>query len=90
MLRTTAAALTLCLAASQSMADKAAGDACAAALTGEPKIIYADASPAVTTLSALRAMVTDRVKALVAAGKVKKDTAVASAQAAGQCLRKIP
>jgi hypothetical protein len=72
-----------------AFADIAAGDACAAKLGAEPKLIYDATKPLVQPDSDLKAIVKETVINLVMGGNVSKDTAEASAKLAGPCLVKL-
>lgn len=81
-----AIALAAALGSAPAFADKAAGDACAAALSPDGKAIYV----AVMGAGAggdLRSVVTDTTKSLVMSGKIDRGNARTNAQAAGACLQ---
>lgn len=78
-----AATCFVALAAAPALADKAAGDACAAGLSPDAKAIYAAVGAA---SGDLRSIVTDATKSLVMSGKIDRGNARANAQAAGACL----
>ncbi len=78
-----AATCLAAFAAAPAFADKAAGDACAAGLSPDGKVIYAAVG---STSGDLRTIVTDTTKSLVMSGKIDRGNARANAQAAGACL----
>ena len=67
-------------------AAKPEADACAASLPPEAKTIYTQVSPSVTSGIDLRALVKEKVTAMVKAGTVGLTTARTSATTAGKCL----
>ena len=72
--------------AAPALADKAAGDACAAQLDADGKTIYAASLPSVAAGGDVRSVVTDTTKSLVMGGKVGRANARPAAEAAGKCL----
>jgi hypothetical protein len=79
---------TVALAAEPVLADQKAADGCAAALRGDSRVIYDDVLPTYKPGADLRAVVTERTKGLVAAGKIDRASARTNAMAAGHCLQK--
>ncbi|MBS9476595.1 hypothetical protein [Ancylobacter radicis] len=80
----TAAGLVLFLAAgSVAMADKAAGDACAASLNADGQAIYAGVGSA---SGDLRTAITNTTRSLAMSGKIDRGNARTNAEAAGKCL----
>jgi hypothetical protein len=67
-------------------AAKPEADSCAASLSAEAKTIYTAVSPSVTAGIDLRALVKEKVTAMVKAGTVSMGSARSSATAAGKCL----
>jgi hypothetical protein len=67
-------------------AAKPEADTCAASLPAEAKTIYTAVSPSVSSGIDLRALVKEKVTAMVMAGTVARSTARASATTAGKCL----
>ena len=78
----------LSLSAIPSFADKAAADKCAAGLSADSKLIYADTIGAVAPGVNLRDIVRSKTRSLVISGKVGRSGAQAAAEAAGACLVK--
>ncbi|QIB32306.1 hypothetical protein [Ancylobacter pratisalsi] len=74
--------------AAPAYADKAAGDACAGALSPDGQMIYAAAVGAVSGGAEVRGTVTDAAKSLVMSGKIARGDARSNAEAAGACLAK--
>jgi hypothetical protein len=70
-----------------ALADRREADACAASLPVEAKLIYDAALPSITPSAVIRDILPDKVRPLVMAGKVSRNTGRASAEAAGQCLK---
>jgi hypothetical protein len=66
-----------------------AADACAADLSPEAKAIYDAAVPEFASSADPRALVKARVADLVKAGTVQRESARASAKAAGGCLAQL-
>jgi hypothetical protein len=64
-------------------------DACAASLPPEAKTIYTEVSPSVAPGIDLRALVKEKVTAMVKAGQVSLSTARSSAVSAGKCLQML-
>ncbi len=87
MLKTTMIAVAMVGLAGSAWADAAAGDACAANLTADGKLIYAAVVAANPTLETLRSTVESQARALVMDGKVAMGTGRENAQAAGECVR---
>ncbi|WP_334177091.1 hypothetical protein [Pseudoxanthobacter sp.] len=82
------AAFTACLLlAGPALADQAAADKCAASLSPAARTIYAATAPAYTAGADLKALVTDKTRALVKAGTVSMGEARDAARAAGACLK---
>ncbi|HVZ53886.1 MAG TPA: hypothetical protein VG986_18100 [Pseudolabrys sp.] len=76
------------LSAVPCFADRAAADKCAAGLSAESKLIYADSIGSVAPGVNLRDIVRSKTRSLVFAGKVGRSGAQAAAEAAGTCLVK--
>lgn len=74
------------LLAAPAHADKAAADACAAALSPDGQAIYAAAVGPVTGGANVRSTVTDTTKSLAMSGKISRGDARSNAEAAGACL----
>ncbi len=72
-----------------ALAAKPEADSCAAILPAEAKSIYANVSPSVTPGIDLRALVREKVTAMVKAGEVGMTTARTSALSAGKCLQML-
>ncbi len=68
-------------------ADVAAGDACAAKLTADGKLVYAAVLAANPTLQNLRETVEHQARELVFAGKIARAEGRDNAVAAGECVR---
>ena len=68
-------------------ADAAAGDACAAKLTADGKLVYAAVVAANATLQNLRETVEHQARELVFAGKIARAEGRDNAGAAGECVR---
>lgn len=77
-------------AAAPALADRKAGDACAAGLTPDSKLIYANTIAAKVAPSQGRAFVVKQAEALIASGKMSTLEARATAEAAGRCLQLLP
>ena len=85
------AAGALCVGAvlaigSAAYAARAAGDACAAGLTPDGKMIYSATVAQVVGGGDVRTVVTDTTKSLAMSGKIDRGAARGNAEAAGQCL----
>lgn len=61
-------------------------DACAAALAKDPRAIYDASAGGVTAGTDLKALLTDKTRALARAGTIERGTARDSARAALACL----
>jgi hypothetical protein len=81
--------LALALSAGPALADRAAGDNCAANLTPAAKIIYQDTAPDIKPETDLRDAIRNHTRQLVIDGKLDRDGARDAAQAAGGCLKAI-
>ena len=79
----------LLLASPPAMADRAAGDACAASLKPEARTIYDATAPLVGIGQDMRQAMTATTSQLAINGKIDRATARESAQAAGLCLEKL-
>lgn len=79
-------AAALALAPAAALADRKAGDTCAAKLAADAKTIYEAAAPAIKADSVVKDVIVDKVRPLVMAGKLSRDAARAAAPAAGECL----
>ncbi|MBB3771160.1 hypothetical protein FHS55_001759 [Angulomicrobium tetraedrale] len=77
----------LLAAGSAAYANRAAGDACAAALPPGAQSIYAAAVDQVVAGGDPRTVVTDVVKPMVMSGQMDRNTARANAEAAAPCLK---
>jgi len=87
MLKTTMIAIAMMGFAATAWADAAAGDACAANLTADGKLIYAAVVAANPTLQNLRDTVEHQARELVFAGKIARAEGRDNAVAAGECVR---
>ena len=87
MVKTTTIAIAMTGLASTAWADAAAGDACAANLTADGKLIYAAVVAANPTLQNLRDTVEHQARELVFAGKIARAEGRENAVAAGECVR---
>lgn len=85
--KTAMMAIALTGVATMARADPAAGDACAANLTADGKLIYAAVVAANPTLQNLRDTIEHQARELVFAGKVARSTGRENATAAGECVR---
>ena len=85
--KTTMIALALVSVATMARADAAAGDACAANLTADGKLVYAAVVAANPTLETLRSKVEEQGRSLVMGGKIARGEAHDNATAAGECVR---
>ena len=73
--------------ATMARSDAAAGDACAANLTADGKLVYAAVVAANPTLQNLRDTVEHQARELVFAGKIARAEGRDNAVAAGECVR---
>ena len=87
MVKTTTIAIAMTGLASTAGAVAAAGDACAANLTADGKLIYAAVVAANPTLQNLRDTVEHQARELVFAGKIARAEGRENAVAAGECVR---
>lgn len=87
LFRATMMALALAGAATMARADAAAGDACAANLTADGKLVYAAVVAANPTLENLRSKIEEQARSLVMGGKIARGEARDNATAAGECVR---
>ena len=87
MVKTTTIAIAMTGLVSTAWADAAAGDACAANLTADGKLIYAAVVAANPTLQNLRDTVEHQARELVFAGKIARAEGRENAVAAGECVR---
>lgn len=78
----------LSLSVIPSFASRAAADKCAAGLSADSKLIYADSIGSVAPGVNLRDIVRSKTRSLVISGKVARSGAQAAAEAAGACLVK--
>ena len=88
------AAGALCVAAllaigTSAHADRAAGDACAAKLSGDAKTIYSATVTQVAGGGDVRSVITDTTRSLAMSGKIDRGAARGNAEAAGQCLAQV-
>mgnify|MGYP001768113936 CR=1 FL=1 len=79
-------AALLTLTPTAALADRKAGDACAAALSGDARTIYDAAAPAIRPDSVVKDVIIEKVRPLVMGGRLGRDAARAAAPAAGECL----
>jgi uncharacterized protein YcfJ len=84
---TLAIVLATLSATTAARADVAAGDACAAKLTADGKLIYAAVMAAAPTLETLRSTMETEARSLVRSSKIARGEARDNAQAAGECVR---
>lgn len=68
---------------------KAAGDACAAKLPAESRLIYDATVRNLGSAASIRDVVTEQTRALVMQGKVQMSTAKTSAEATAPCLELV-
>ena len=85
--KTTMIAVALVSVATMARANAAAGDACAANLTADGKLVYAAVVAANPTLQNLRETVEEQARSLVFAGKIARAEGRDNAVAAGECVR---
>ena len=85
--KTTMIAVVLVSVTTMARADAAAGDACAAKLTADGKLVYAAVVAANATLQNLRETVEHQARELVFAGKIARAEGRDNAVAAGECVR---
>ena len=85
--KTTMIAAALVSVATMARADAAAGDACAAKLTADGKLVYAAVVAANPTLQNLRETVEHQARELVFAGKIARAEGRDNATAEGECVR---
>jgi len=85
--KTTMIAAALVSVATMAWADAGAGDACAANLTADGKLVYAAVVATNPTLQNLRETVEERARSLVFAGKIARAEGRDNAVAAGECVR---
>lgn len=83
-----AATTILALSTATSYATRRTADACAAHLPAKAKLIYASVIHDVRRNADIREIMTDKVTALVMAGKLRPEEARPAAEAAGVCLSK--
>lgn len=72
-----------------ALANRAAGDACAAKLTPNAAEIYRATAPDIRPDSDVKAALLARVKPMVQSGKLDRSSARAAAEEAGPCLKTI-
>lgn len=77
----------LLASAGPSLADRKAADSCAAKLSPEAKLIYAETIGAVKPGVDLTATITAKARGLVMSGKLTRANARPAAEAAGACLK---
>jgi uncharacterized membrane protein YhiD involved in acid resistance len=87
MFRTTMIAGAMVGLTTAAWADAAAGDACAASLTPDGKLVYAAVVAVGPTLENLRSKVEEQARSLVMGGKIARGQARDNATAAGECVR---
>jgi len=75
--------------AGPALADRKAGDACAAGLSAPSKDMYAKVVASNATPANARSIVVAEAEKLVAAGKLSMAEARSAGEAAGQCLELI-
>lgn len=85
--KTTVIAVALVSVATMARADAAAGDACAAKLSADGKLVYAAVVAANPTLETLRSKVEEQGRSLVMDRKIARGQARDNATAAGECVR---
>jgi hypothetical protein len=68
-------------------ADQAAAAACAAKLSKEGQMLFAQASPNVTPTNDIKAALTAVARPLVMNGTMSRSTARDAAEAAGECMK---
>ena len=85
--KTTMITAALVSMATMARADAAAGDACAAKLTADGKLVYGAVVAANPTLQNLRETVEEQARSLVFAGKIERAEGRDNAVAAGECVR---
>ena len=73
--------------AAGARADKAAGDACAAQLNADGKVVYAAVVAANPTAETLRSVVEHEARGLAMGGKISRGSARDNATAAGECVK---
>lgn len=88
-MRTLALAIVLSAIPAAALADRKAGDACAAGLSAPSKDIYAKTVASNATPSSARAVVVAETERLISEGKLPALQARAAAEAAGACLELI-
>jgi hypothetical protein len=88
MLRCVIAAV-LVLLPTAAFADQQTAAACAGKLPPEAKLIYDAAAPSMKSDTVIRDTLPPLVRPMVMAGKVSRDTARQSGQAAGLCLNEL-
>ena len=83
------AALVLAMAGltATARADGPAGEACAAGLTTDGKVIYATVAAADPTSKTLKSVVEQKTRGLAMDGRIGRDDARSNAMAAGACLQ---
>jgi hypothetical protein len=72
-----------------AFADQQTAAACAGKLAPEAKLIYDTAAPSMKSDTVIRDALPPLVRPMVMAGKVSRDTARQSGQAAGLCLNEL-
>ena len=85
--KTTMIAAALVNVATMAWADAAAGDACAANLTADGKLVYAAVVAANPTLQNLRETVEEQARSLVFAGKIARARAATMPSPPAECVR---
>ncbi len=85
-----AAVLAVCLLPAVAYADRDAADACAAKLSNDGQMLYAEALPKVTPQNDIKAALTAVARPLVMKGTMSRDVARTAAEAAGECMKLAP
>ncbi len=81
--------VTLCLPPAGALADRAAADRCATALTGTSRTMYDGALPAVAGGTAVPDALRGLARGMVMTGAVSREVARPMAEAAGACLAQL-
>lgn len=89
MKQTSIFVIALSVLAGPALADQAAGDKCAAGLSGDAQAIYTAAAPGFAGASDPRSFVADKTKGLVMSGTISRGTAREAAESAATCLTKL-
>jgi hypothetical protein len=89
LLRVSVASAILAVTTTAAMADRKAGDACAAGLSAPSRDIYSSTLASNPTPATGRSIVVAETEKLIAAGKLPMSQARAAAEAAGKCLELV-